>query len=222
MATNFPTEGDDLKISLRNSQYPQFDRAFGEMLREDHRDIWAAGGNIRGNEAFTLWGRARDGEETDGVLDWIKEREAWAARHFDDGAQFSGGDESPNLSNIAGVVAQIKWGVIGNLGEARMKEVVREVIDKREERESVSLDSSGYTAEQESEVSDMEQRHIKDIAETDDEIIITYAKVEDESPAEEAIEEALEEVRLQKTDIQHRAEHGEMEQVDDRRVRMSI
>jgi len=132
MATDFPTEGDDLKISLRNSQYPQFDRAFGEMLREEHRDIWAAGGNIRGNEAFTLWGRARDGEETDGVLDWIKEREAWAARHFDDGAQFSGGDESPNLSNIGGVVAQIKWGVIGNLGEQGMKDVILELVKKRE------------------------------------------------------------------------------------------
>ena len=59
--------------------------------------VWRAGGNIRGNEAFTLWGKAKDGAETEGVLSWIKEREAWAARHFQDGAQFKRGKE-PNLS----------------------------------------------------------------------------------------------------------------------------
>ena len=56
MATDFPKKGDDLKISLRNSEYPQFDRDFAENIKEFNSDIWGAGGNIRGNEAFTLWG----------------------------------------------------------------------------------------------------------------------------------------------------------------------
>jgi len=134
MATDFPKEGDDLKISLRNSEYPQFDHDFASNLKDNNPEIWELGGNIRGNEAFNLWSRARDGAETEGVLDWIKEREAWAARHFEDGSQFSSGDLEPTRSNVAGVVAQIKWGVIGTLGEAKMKDLIRELIDKIEER----------------------------------------------------------------------------------------
>ena len=65
-------------------------------------------------------------------MDWIKEREAWAARHFEDGAQFKDGDLEPNKSNIGGVVAQMKWGVIGTLGEQRMKDAMLELIKKME------------------------------------------------------------------------------------------
>ena len=86
--TDFPNQGDDQAITLRNSEHPQFDRAFAESIQQDHPDIWDAGGNIRGNDAFVLWGRAREGADTETVLDWIKEREAWAARHLGDGSQF--------------------------------------------------------------------------------------------------------------------------------------
>jgi hypothetical protein len=88
-ATDFPTQGEDKAISLRNSQYPQFDRTFAERIRDEYPDVWDAGGNIRGNEAFDLWGRAIDGDDAPAVLDWIKEREAWSARHYRDGMQFS-------------------------------------------------------------------------------------------------------------------------------------
>ena len=131
MATDFPTKGEDKKISLRNSNYPQFDYDFAVSVKENNNEVWKTGGNIRGNEAFEFWTKARDGEETQGTLDWIKEREAWAARHFEDGAQFKDGDE-PNKSNIAGVVAQMKWGVIGTLGERGMKDVVLELVKKLE------------------------------------------------------------------------------------------
>jgi hypothetical protein len=96
------------------------------------KKIWKAGGNIRGNDAFVLWGRAREGSESPAVLDWIKEREAWAARHFQDGRQFKG--DEPNLSNVAGVVAQMKWGVIGTLGMQGMKDVILELTKKLEGR----------------------------------------------------------------------------------------
>ena len=132
MATDFPTKGDDKKVSLRNSNYPQFDYDFAAGVKENNKEVWGTGGNIRGNEAYEFWTKARDGEETEGTLDWIKEREAWAARHFEDGAQFKDGDLEPNKSNIAGVVAQMKWGVIGTLGEQGMKDVVLELIKKLE------------------------------------------------------------------------------------------
>ena len=129
--TNFPTKGEDKKISLRNSNYPQFDFDFANNTKEQTPKIWKAGGNIRGNEAFELWGKAREGSETPSVLEWIKEREAWIARHFEDGKQFQGDDE-PNLSNIGGVVAQMKWGTIGILGEQGMKDVILEMTKKLE------------------------------------------------------------------------------------------
>ena len=133
--TDFPMKGEDQAITLRNSNHPQFDRAFAESLKEDHPSIWDAGGNIRGNDAFVLWGRAREGSKTPAVLDWIKEREAWAARHFEDGRQFP--QDEPTMSNIAGVVAAMKWGVILGVGESVMKTAVRDLIDKTEDRASV-------------------------------------------------------------------------------------
>jgi len=137
--TNFPKRGDDKKISLRNSNYPQFDYTFATNLKNEGvgKQIWKAGGNIRGNEAYMLWGRAKDGSDTPAVLKWIKEREAWAARHFRDGQAFRSGSKEPNLSNVAGIVAQIKWGVIGNLGEQGMKDVILELTKKLEGRKEL-------------------------------------------------------------------------------------
>ena len=133
MATDFPKKGDDKKISLRNSEEKQFDYEFAKNLKEQQPKIWKTGGNIRGNDAFMLWGRARKGEDTEGIREWIKERESWAKRHFRDGQKFKG-DTEPNLSNVAGVVAQIKWGVVGSLGERGMKDVILELTKKLEGR----------------------------------------------------------------------------------------
>ena len=131
--TNFPKRGDNKKISLRNSNYPQFSYEFATNVKNDGpKGIWKAGGNIRGNEAYMLWGRAREGSESPAVLKWIKERESWAARHFRDGQKFKNSSVQPNLSNVAGVVAQIKWGVIGTLGEQGMKDVILELTKKLE------------------------------------------------------------------------------------------
>mgnify|MGYP003132258377 CR=1 FL=1 len=136
--TNFPKRGEDKKISLRNSNYPQFDYTFAKNVKEVGvgKQIWKAGGNIRGNEAFMLWGRAKRGDETPAILDWIKEREAWAARHsVNDGNQFVSGKTEPNLSNVGGVVALMKWGVINpKLGIQGMKDVILELIKKLEGR----------------------------------------------------------------------------------------
>ena len=157
MATDFPTKGEDKKISLRNSNYPQFDYGFIAGVKENDPDIYKAGGNIRGNEAFNLWTKARDGEETAGVIKWIKEREAWAARHFEDGKQFKSGDKAGRPSNIAGVIAQMKWGVIGTLGEQKMKDVVLEAIKYVEQKES----GSASQAQQDRQVSDTVEKGLR-------------------------------------------------------------
>ena len=139
--TDFPEKGDNKKISLRNSNYPQFSFQFAKALYDDKssvgRKIWGAGGNIRGNGAFQNWIKARDGSTSPAILDWIKEREAWCARHtVVDGNQFVGGKTTPNASNIAGVVALIKWGAVNpKLGQQGMKDVVLEVVKKLEGRQ---------------------------------------------------------------------------------------
>ena len=44
-------------------------------------------------------------------------------------------DLSPNLSNIAGIVAQVKWGTVGVLGADRMIDILDEMKVKLEERQ---------------------------------------------------------------------------------------
>ena len=155
MATDFPVKGEDKKISLRNSNYPQFDYDFIAGIKKDNQDIYKAGGNIRGSEAFNLWTKARDGEETQGVIDWIKEREAWAARHFEDGSQFKSGEKAGRPSNIGGVIAQMKWGVIGALGEQKMKDVVLEAIKYVEQKEYGSASQAQQDRDNERAISDL-------------------------------------------------------------------
>ena len=122
-----PIDKDNPKLT--QSEYERFDYAYALDLKENYPEIWKAGGNIRGNEAFQYYAKYRNNDRSDGVLNWISEREAWAARHYEDGAQFQE-DISVNESNIGGVVAQIKWGVVGVLGQAKMKATVNRLKRK--------------------------------------------------------------------------------------------
>ena len=160
--TNFPNKGDDKKISLRNSEEPQFDFDFAKNIKEQTPEIWKAGGNIRGNEAFMLWERARDGQDTETIREWIKEREAWIKRHFEDGKQFKG-DTEPNLSNVGGVVAQIKWGTIGTLGEQGMKDVILELTKKLEGKK----EENQVTAKIKKALENKVEKHNEEVKELD-------------------------------------------------------
>ncbi len=160
--TDFPNKGDDKKISLRNSDEPQFDYDFAKNIKEQTPEIWKAGGNIRGNDAFILWGRARDGQDTEAIREWIKEREAWIKRHFEDGKQFKG-DTEPNLSNVGGVVAQIKWGTIGTLGEQGMKDVILELTKKLEGKK----EENQVTAKIKKALENKVEKHNEEIKELD-------------------------------------------------------
>ena len=118
--TNFPASGDDKTVSLRNSDFKVFDPEFAERIKLEYPDIWRAGGNIKGNEQYKkLRPIALDGGkvETRSEERAVRTREAWAARHTDD-------------YRIAGVVAQIKWLVVGSRGEKYMKDLIRERMDK--------------------------------------------------------------------------------------------
>lgn len=122
--TNFPKAGDDLKVSLRNSEFETFPLDYALALREDYPEIWRAGGNIEGNNQFR---RLLPVVERGGVVETeteelgVRKREAWAARHFED-------------HRLAGVVAQIKWFVVGALGVSGMREVIEEQKRKIDDR----------------------------------------------------------------------------------------
>lgn len=138
MATNFPKKGDDKKVSLRNSEYERFPLEFAQNVKEQTPEIWKAGGNIEGNRSFRiLEDHIENGTYTETVIDKIKERESWTARHEKDGSQFVGGKLSPNLSNVAGVVALMKWlSVNPDLGVQGMKDVILELTKKLEGKKS--------------------------------------------------------------------------------------
>ena len=130
--TNFPEAGDDLKVSLRNSQYDLFPVEEAQDIKDNYLSIWREGGNIRGNRQFELLApiARRDGVvETLAEENAVRRREAWAARHFED-------------YSLAGVVAQIKWLVVGSRGLDHMRAVIREAKDKLEERVSPRPDQS--------------------------------------------------------------------------------
>ncbi len=121
--TNFPTKGDNQKITLKNSQFPQFDWEYAAKIKEEYPEIWKKGGNIRGNEAYNHWTKARAGKFSPATLDWIKEREAWMARHEGD-------------FRLAGVVAVMKWGGVCKKGMSYMKKLINEEKKKINERKN--------------------------------------------------------------------------------------
>ena len=124
--TNFPEDGDDKKISLRNSNYERFPYQEAEELKENWPEIWKAGGNILGDKQFRRLVpiAKRDSEaqtETEELA--IRLREAWSARHEND-------------FRLAGVVAQIKWLTVGSRGLSHMRRIISEEKKRLSEKKS--------------------------------------------------------------------------------------
>ena len=118
--TDFPKAGDDLKVSLRNTEYDLFPLDYADDIKENYPQIWNKGGNILGNQQFNLLRRIQENNgvpETDNQEEAIRLREAWAARHLKD-------------FRLAGTVAQMKWLVIGEKGLQHMKDLMNEEKEK--------------------------------------------------------------------------------------------
>ena len=97
----------------------QFPYEYAAYLKAHFPEIWAAGGNIRGNDTYRWWTAYRKGDRSPTVMRWWNvTRPAWIARHYRD-------------HRLPGVIAQIKWGTVGTLGVAGMKRVVEDAIRKR-------------------------------------------------------------------------------------------
>lgn len=139
--TNFPVDGENKPVDLERSQWQTFDPKYAEDLKLNYPRIWKAGGNIEGNNQYRrlypIATRQNQEAKTETEEMAIRKREAWNARHFEDGSQHEDPELSPNLSNVAGIVAQIKWLAVGSLGEPKMKAVLNELKAKLEEQKSM-------------------------------------------------------------------------------------
>lgn len=113
---------DEQVTSFGKSKWAMFDRSFAERVKKEYPEIWAAGGNIKGNDQYRILTQiAEQGgiAKTKAQVEALELREAWIARHAQD-------------FRLPGVIAQIKWLAIGSRGEDFMKNVVRDQIKKTE------------------------------------------------------------------------------------------
>lgn len=133
--TNFPAEGDDKKVTLRNSQWALFPVGEAEDLKANWPELWSKAGNEKGNEQFRKLapiakrGGVPEGEAEENA---IRLREAWIARHRGD-------------FQLNGVIAQVKWLAVGDRGLDHMRKVLREAKDKlgdRSEPEMAPMDET--------------------------------------------------------------------------------
>jgi len=127
--TNFPSSGDNQKISLSNSNFKQFpDHAYVKNLKENYPGIWrraGTGGNpptsFTGNDAYRNWTKYRTGGRSASVLSWVKRRERFMSRH------------SGN-TRLNGIIAVMKWGGVTKSGVSAMKKIVNEQKKKEDAR----------------------------------------------------------------------------------------
>ena len=133
--TNFPKSGDDQKISLTNSQHPQFPSyAYVKDLKENWPEIWrraGTGGNpptsFTGNDAFNKWTDYKGGDRSESTLNWVKRRERFMNRH-------------KKNNRLNGTIAVMKWGGITASGVSQMKSVVNDYKKVVRERRKKSIE----------------------------------------------------------------------------------
>jgi hypothetical protein len=127
--TNFPGSGDNQKITLSNSKFPQFpDFDYVKDLKENYPKIWrraGTGGNpptsFTGNDAFRNWSKYKTGDRSGSVLSWVKRRERFMNRH-------------QGNTRLNGAIAVMKWGGVTKSGVSAMKKLVNEQKKKEDAR----------------------------------------------------------------------------------------
>lgn len=119
LSQRFNSRSEEIRNPRSRTAPKQFPYLYAAYLKEHFPAVWAAGGNIRGNDAFRWWTAYRRGDCSPAVMYWWKTtRPAWIARHYGD-------------YRLPGVIAQIKWGTVGNLGVAGMKRVVEDAVRRK-------------------------------------------------------------------------------------------
>lgn len=141
-------QDEDRVTSFKKSEWPMFDRQFAEMVKNEHPDIWDKGGNIKGDDQYTILTKiAEQGgvAKTEDQIRALELREAWIARHLKD-------------FRLPGVIAQIKWLAVGSRGEGHMKDVVREAIAADRDEKGYGWDHDDDRDDRREELMEMWQR----------------------------------------------------------------
>lgn len=115
---------DEPVNSFAKSKWGTFDRSFAKKIKKDYPQIWAQGGNIKGNDQYRILTEIAEmggTAKTQAQINALELREAWVARHAGD-------------FRLPGVIAQIKWLAVGSRGEDYMKNVVLEAMKKQDEK----------------------------------------------------------------------------------------
>ena len=129
--TNFPSSGDNQKISMSNSKFKQFpDHNYVKNLKENYPSIWRRAGNggnpptsFTGNDAYRNWTKYKAGDRSPAVLAWVKRRESFMARH-------------EGNTRLNGIIAVMKWGGVTKSGVGAMKKIVNEQKKKDDARKN--------------------------------------------------------------------------------------
>jgi len=138
--TNFPSSGDNQKISLSNSKFKQFpDKRYVDNLKENYPAIWrraGTGGNpptsFTGNDAYRNWSKYKAGDRSASVLSWVKRRESFMARH-------------QGNTRLNGIIAVMKWGGVTKSGVSTMKKIVNEQKKKEDARKKKAHEMLSHT-----------------------------------------------------------------------------
>ena len=94
---------------------------FAEHIRQEFPQVWALGGNVRGNESYDYLARVvRRGYWLHPADDgFIRTWKAWKARHH-------------NHTRIRGMIASLKWLHVPAVGAGAMRRVIRAEIERQE------------------------------------------------------------------------------------------
>jgi hypothetical protein len=135
--TNFPSPGEDKKVSIANSKYKEFPFAYAKDLKENWPEIWRLAGNggnpptsFTGNDAYRNWAKYKAGDRSESVLNWVRRRERYMGRH-------------QGNTRLNGTIANIKWGGASNIGVPAMKKIIAERKTLVRERRKKSLELQG-------------------------------------------------------------------------------
>lgn len=114
------TEKMENEFDIANRQADIFDVEYAETLRAAYPELWESAGGTFGDTAFKV---LLEIIEQDGLaltpeqFEILEMRDAWARRHYND-------------STLQGVVAQVKWLVVGSNGEEYMKRTVTNGVEQ--------------------------------------------------------------------------------------------
>lgn len=123
---------DDQNPDLGDSDYPCPPYEYAQALKEDYPDIWGCNPDKEPEDAFDQWTAYVTGSRSKKVLQWVKDREKWAALNNAD--CMPDDEQNPSIQSMIKMITCLKWGVVCDVGWDKMKlcvEALKSSIDNQ-------------------------------------------------------------------------------------------